>query len=259
MNPVHTEEFAVRSYDLGRDRRLRLQALCNYLEESAALHAEILGLGFERLLARGLAWVLVRLRLSLIGLPPGGQRVRVETWPVERDGLRFRRDFLLADEAGRILARAVSHWAMLDLATRRVERMPEIISGIRPENPRRALEDGDIRIPALRRGWDEGPIFPVRLADIDQNRHVNNSRYLDFILEAAEAYGRDAGLAGLDVLFRAEALRGDVIGSRTAPEKSGRTLLHSLYRLSDGLELVRARSVWEGPAAPANDNPDNML
>jgi acyl-ACP thioesterase len=253
MLPVHAEEFAIRSYDLGRDQRLRLQALCNYLEESATLHANALGLGQERLLAEGLAWVLVRLRLSLIGLPLGGQRVRVETWPVDRDGLRFRRDFLLADEAGGILARAVSHWAVVDLATRRVERMPENISVIRPENPRRALEDGDIRIPALR-GGEEGPAFPVRLADIDQNRHVNNGRYLDFILEAAEASGRDTGLAGLDVLFRAEGLRGDVIGSRTAPEEDGRTLLHSLYRLSDGRELVRARSVWEAAAASADDN-----
>jgi hypothetical protein len=47
------------------------------------------------------------------------------------------------------------------------------------------------------------------------------------------------------MIFRAEGLRGDVVASRTAPEEDGRTLLHSLYRLSDGRELVRARSLWE--------------
>jgi acyl-ACP thioesterase len=240
---VHMEEFVVRSYDLGWDHRLRLQGLCNYLEESAGLHADALGVGLERLMAEGRTWVLVRMRLRVACLPGGGQRVRVETWPVEGERLQFRRDFLLTDEEGRILVRAVSQWALVGLASRRLERMPENISALRPENPRRALEDGDIRIPALQ-GGQEGPVFPVRLADIDQNRHVNNNRYLDFLLEAAEVFGRNTGLTGLDLVFRAEGLRGDVIGSRTEPEEGGQTLLHSLYRVSDGRELVRARSVW---------------
>ncbi|MDR2076283.1 MAG: acyl-ACP thioesterase, partial [Desulfovibrio sp.] len=224
---VHTEEFVVRSYDLGPDHRLRLQTLCAYLEESAWLHADALGVGLERLMAEGRTWVLVRMRLRLDCLPRGGRRVRVETWPVEREHQRFRRDFCLLDGEDRVLARAVSQWAVVGLASRRLERIPDSVCALRPENPRRALEDGDIRIPVLREGRD-GPVFPVRMADIDQNRHVNNNRYLDFLLEAADVFGRGTGLAGLDVIFRAEGLRGDVIGSRTAPEEGGRTLLHSL-------------------------------
>ncbi|MDR1360032.1 MAG: acyl-ACP thioesterase [Deltaproteobacteria bacterium] len=243
---AHTEEFTVRSYDLDWNRRLRLQTLCGYLEESAGLHADVLGVGLERLMAEGRTWVLLRLRLRLVLPLDCGRRVRVKTWPVEREGLHFRRDFLLEDESGRILVRAVSHWAVLGLASRRLEPVPEYIAVLKPENPPRALEDGAIRIPAPS-GATEGPSFPVRLSDIDLNRHVNNSRYLDFILEAADAFGRKTGLAGLDLIFRAEGLPGDVIGSRTAPGEDGRTLLHSLQRLSDGRELVRASSVWNSP------------
>jgi acyl-ACP thioesterase len=258
---AHAEEFVVRSYDLGRDHRLRLPSLCKYLEESAGLHAQALGVGLERLMAEGRTWVLTRMRLRLASLPQGGRKIRVETWPVESERLQFRRDFLMIDGEERVLARAVSYWVVVGLASRRVERIPDDIAALRPKNPRRALEDGDIRIPALREGR-EGPVFPVRLADIDQNRHVNNNRYVDFFLEAADVFGRDTGLTGLDMVFRAEGLRGDVIGSRTALEEGGRSLLHSLRRMSDGRELVRARSVWEAcPPSPPDSffRPEDAL
>jgi acyl-CoA thioesterase FadM len=261
---AYSEEWLVRCYDVGPDNRLRPQNLCNYFEETAGCHAAALGLGIDRLAEGGRAWVLAKMRLRLSRLPFAGESFRVTTWPVRVERLQFRRDFLTYDAEGAVLARAVTQWVIINLHSRRLERIPAHVAALAPENPETALEDGDIRIPALDEGAASGPSFPVRLADIDRNRHVNNSRYVEFALEgavaalekneasaAAEEYRHTAlaptkELRGLDILFRAEGLFGDVIATRGMPEPDAPgSYLLSLHRQADGTELARARTIWE--------------
>ena len=246
---THKEEYTARYHEMGIDRHMRLQCLCNYMEEAAGIHAMLLGAGMDRLGNENLAWVLTKLRLCLLSdLPEAGECFFVETWPVKIERVQFRRDFEVTDATGRIIATAVTQWVVMGLGTRRVERFPSYIISMQPEQPRLAQQEGDIRIPSLPEDSRIGPSFPVRLADIDQNQHVNNGRYVDFALEAAHVAGMRGTLRQLELIFRAEGLRGDIIGSKSQTEEaSGGELrsIHSLYREGDGQELARARTVWE--------------
>ena len=242
MKP-HVESFLTRYYEMGRDRLMRIQCLCDYMEETAGIHAEQLGVGSDRMTADGLAWILAKMRLQLYRRPGPGERVFVETWPVGIERLQFRRDFVVYDESRQRLATAVTQWVVMGRASRRVERFPGYVAALQPEAPPLAQENGDIRIPALRDGRS-GPLFPVRLADIDQNQHVNNVRYMDFSLEAAYQAGETNEPVRIDLIFRAEGLRGDVIGCLSAEEKGEpHSLIHSLFRQGDGQEMVRVRTV----------------
>jgi hypothetical protein len=51
-------------------------------------------------------------------------------------------------------------------------------------------------------------------------------------------------LAELEVNYLVEALYGDTLSSH-CENTDGKTFLHSLVRDTDGLELFRARTVWE--------------
>jgi acyl-ACP thioesterase len=237
---AHREHFLTRRHEMGMDRLLRVQCICNYMEEAAGVHADSLGVGLDRLASDALAWVLSRMRLLLYRRPGPGEAVYVETWPVRMERVQFRRDFLLCDAAGAVLATAVTQWVVMGTLSRRLERLPLYVASLEPENPPLAQESGDIRIPSVEEGAS-GPRFPVRLADIDQNHHVNNGRYVDFSLEAADAAGAAGELRRIDLVFRAEGLRGDTIGSRTCrdPHQPG-VFLHSLYREDSGQELARA-------------------
>lgn len=241
----HVETFIPRQYELGPDYRIRVQSAACYMEEAAGNHATALGVGLTHLREHDITWVLAKLRLILHRLPGAGEEVRVVTWPVRVERLQFRRDFFMYGPGDEVLAAAVTQWVLLGLSSRRMERMPGDILRLQPENPPLAVHDADIRVPAVKDGRS-GPVFPVRMADIDQNNHVNNSRYMDFILEAAASEGAPGRLAQLDVMFRAESRFGDVIASASAPEADdSRILNHSLFRQSDGQELVRARTVWK--------------
>lgn len=269
---IYIEHFMTRQHELGPDRLLRVQCVCNYMEEAAGKHADSLGVGLARLQEQDLAWVLVKMRLRLHSRPGAERPVRVDTWPVAVERAQFRRDFLLFDDAGGLLASAVTQWVVMGTKSRKIERLPDFIVELQPENPPRAEEDGDIRIPALKDDAAPGPVFPVRLADIDQNLHVNNGRYTDFSLEAADVFmhgapvhefGRQPAqppqvsaqaraasggvpqLTLLELIFRAEAVRGDVVCSFTKEEQGlAGSYVHSLRRRSDGAELARSRTVF---------------
>ena len=246
MQP-HEEEFFTRQYELDTHHLLRVQCLCNYMEEAAGNHAERLGAGLPRLLEDNLAWVLAKMRLVIHRRPGPGETIRVSTWPVCMERVQFRRDFIVHDAAGRALAAAVTQWVVMGTLSRRLERFPMYIAAMQPENPPLALESGDIRVPVCPQEADAGPVFPVRMADIDQNRHVNNGRYIDFALEAADCAGARGELGQLDVIFRAEGVRGDAIAVKTAREAGdGQCFIHSLVRAGDEHELARVRTIFHG-------------
>ena len=249
---THKEVFLTRRYELDTDHLLRVQCICNYMEEAAGAHADALGVGISRLLEDNLTWALAKMRLILHRRPGPGENITVVTWPVSVERVQFRRDFILYDSRDTIFATAVTQWVVMGTQSRRLERFPFYIAELQPEDPPLAQENGDIRIPVADdsgpTGYPVGLSFPVRLADIDQNRHVNNGRYIDFSLEAADRAGASGDLCQIDIIFRAEGLRGDVIAVKTAPEADcPGSFIHGLFRESDERELARARTVFCRP------------
>jgi acyl-CoA thioesterase FadM len=240
----HREKLTVRRYETGPGDTASVQTVCNYMEEAAANHACMLGFGLDAMREKNLTWVLAKMRIQFHGSLHVGEEATVETWPVDVERLQFRRDFLFHGADGTIPVRAVTRWAVMDIASRRLERMPAHMAELMPKSPRLALENGDIRFPPAGEESAPGPSFRVRLADIDQNRHVNNVRYIDFLLEAATVFGVPGNtLRRLDIMFRSETLWGDTVSSSTQPDpETPGTLLHSLHR--DGREIIRARTVW---------------
>ena len=73
--------------------RLRLAALCNFLQESAVAHAQALGMGRDALLAINLTWVLSRFHVRVAAYPRWGQDLTVETWPSAVSGQFALREF----------------------------------------------------------------------------------------------------------------------------------------------------------------------
>jgi acyl-ACP thioesterase len=251
MNLTHVETFRVRVYETGPGDILPVQNLCAYMEEAAARHAAQLGAGMEDLLDRGLAWAMTRMKLELHELPRArlsvasrqDNLITVKTWPVSVERLHFRRDFLIRGEE-EILARAATDWVVLNLGTRRAERIPGFIGRLRPENPEYAMPAEKPRLP----GQEESRVlrrFAVRRADIDRNRHVNSRHYLEWILEATPAeicVERRPG--NIELMFRAEAVYGDSVLARGSLPGEG-VCLYGLFREADGQELARARILWE--------------
>jgi acyl-ACP thioesterase len=245
MNCILERSFDIRHHELNIHGRLRPVILLAYLQSVASEHATQLGVSVRDLQKRGLTWVLSRLHLSITRYPRGGDQLVLRSWPVSREGLFTVRDFELLDGNGENIGAASTSWAVLDMTSRRPVKIDENL----PEyqlNPQRALEDSFATLPVLE--IPENRItMPVLRGDLDMNRHVNNTVYAGWGLEAApEKCAESCMPVEIEIGFRGEAFYGDTIVSLCGAEP-GQTgsLLHRIEHAVNGCELARLRTRWQ--------------
>lgn len=195
---VYETAFPLRTADFDRQVQPKPSAVLDLFQEAAAVHSERLGAGRAALDARGLIWVLARVRYRVLALPAQHSTVRVRTWPHAPARLIFGRDYEICTDSGAPLIHGTSEWVLLDVVRRRMTACPDIYAGLDAYEERR-LFDG--RLLPLSAGEATAPALTIvpGYADLDQNGHVNNTRYADFALNALppEKIGRIAAF-GID-------------------------------------------------------------
>jgi medium-chain acyl-[acyl-carrier-protein] hydrolase len=174
--------FPVRYQDTDPRLRVTPTALVGIMQEAAILHSEEVGRGIDYLSSRNLSWMIVQTRAKIHKLPPWRTRVNVSTWPSEMGRLLSRREFLLSGEEELPFLEATTLWAFMDTRRRRVTRVPAEVGNAYTVFEERAL-DGPFRRPAPCENPPAEKSFVIRRGEIDFNSHVNNLRYLDWMLE----------------------------------------------------------------------------
>jgi len=240
------ERFTIRVLDADAFGLVTATSLAGYLSEAAGLHAERLGAGMERLASRGQAWVLARSHLAIAGVARAGDALEVETWPSGASRLWALRDFLVRSERGEV-ARAITAWLVIDLATRRPVRPDRVLDPRLHAEGEHVLPPPAEKLPALAEAtWERR--FSLRYQDIDRNLHATNTSYLAWALEAVpEPTWRTRRVASLEAQFIAECTHGSHVLSRAAPTAApggAEEMLHAVVREEDGRELARLRTRW---------------
>ena len=241
--------FTVRYYEVDASGALSVESLCNYMQQIAGEHAEKLGVGFEAMRGAGLTWVLARWHVDINKLPEAEEEVCLETWPSAVERLQCRREFILRNSGGGVLARGGSWWVTVNIKTFRLEKPPAMILNLCYDEPEFAMESLTPRLPQVKEG---GGVFvaPVRWSDIDVNQHVNNANYLDWVLQSApgalDKSCLSEGLRRFEINFKFEARLGDILEARceALPDLAG-AFAHSVYNQADGKEVVRAFTQWK--------------
>ena len=243
---IWRETFRVRAEDMDDLWRMRLAAVCNYLQESAVAHAQALGMGRDALLVKNLTWILSRFHVRMASYPRWAQDVRVETWPSAISGLFALRDFRMLDSDGRELAVATSSWMVVDLEAKKPVPLPDFITRLHARCSGRALADPFDKIPAPVQTVASRRL-EVRRSDLDLNRHVNFVKTIELGLEAVPASIWDKRQASaLEIAFRSEMFLGEAVIARAGflSEAEPLRLGHSLVREKDGQEAARLTTTW---------------
>ncbi|KAL9261690.1 Palmitoyl-acyl carrier protein thioesterase, chloroplastic-like protein [Drosera capensis] len=262
---VFRQNFFIRSYEIGVDRTASIETLMNHLQETALNHAKSTGLvgdGFgstSEMCKRNLIWVVARMQVVVHRYPTWGDVVQVDTWvcPSGKNGMR--RDWLFRDcTTGETLMRASSIWVMMNKETRKLSKMPdevrtEIRCHLRDKPP--VIDEDGRKLPKLDDNTAEyiRKGLTPRWSDLDVNRHVNNVKYIGWILESAPSSILETHeLYCMTLEYRRECGRDDVLQSLGSVAgasvgellNSGNVECHHMLRLEDGSEGVRARTEW---------------
>ncbi|GMH27335.1 hypothetical protein Nepgr_029178 [Nepenthes gracilis] len=272
---VFRQNFSIRSYEIGADRTASIETLMNHLQETALNHvktAGLLGDGFgstPEMCKRNLIWVVTRMQVLVDRYPTWGDVVQVDTWVSSSGKNGMRRDWHVRDcITGETLTRASSVWVMMNKYTRKLSKMPdEVRAEVGPyfvDTPPVIDEDGrklakldDNKEEYIRKG------LAPRWSDLDVNQHVNNVKYIGWILESAPISILESHeLSGMTLEYRRECGRDNVLQSLTTVSSAsvgglldyGNVECQHLLRLEDGPEVVRARTEWRPKHAKSFGN-----
>ncbi|PKA46788.1 Palmitoyl-acyl carrier protein thioesterase, chloroplastic [Apostasia shenzhenica] len=258
------QSFSIRSYEIGADRTASIETLMNHLQETALNHVRVAGLmndGFgatPEMSKRDLIWVVTKMQVFVEKYPSWGDVVQVDTWVGSSGKNGMRRDWHVMDcGTGEILVRAKSVWVLMNKHTRKLSKMPENVRAeIEPYFIERTaiIEEDTKKLPKL----DDSTAHFVkkgltpRWGDLDVNQHVNNVKYIGWILESAPtAILESHELAGMTLEYRRECGRDSVLQSLTSISTDctdgmlGNDMeCEHLLRLDCGSEIVRGRTKW---------------
>lgn len=162
-------------------KEMPLPMLVQRLIDVATLHANAIDIGYSRLVTFGATWVLSRVTLEIERMPGVNEPYSLTTWVESVTRLYSERCFALTTADGEVIARARTMWIAINISTRRptdLTVIPNITAVINDRDP------GVERRPRLKRveGVGEVDRYRFRTCDIDFNRHVNSTRYVELLL-----------------------------------------------------------------------------
>ena len=202
-NSPHTEQFTIRANEVDTSGKLTLPAICNFFQEVAGNNAKDLKFDITDMQQQNLTWVLHRMDINIKRKVQWRDTLHIETWPAAGDSLRAYRNYRIIDSKHQEIGNCLSYWMVMNLATRRPSRIPQEVLDLRlSDKPHVTLVKNNRMKPFTMQGTEKEII--VRRADVDMNNHVNNVRYIEWMLETLDLEIVDK-IQNFDVMFTKEA------------------------------------------------------
>ncbi len=236
---LHRKTYSIGYSDVDFTRSLKCSTLFGYLQDTAGEAADKLGAGIDTIAERyNVSWILARIRVEFDRIPTWNESITVETWPHPPGRLEFERDYRVRDAQGDIIIKSVSNWVLFDINTRELRKSDFIEMNYPPFFQEHAL---DCRPGRLKPFGQPEEVYKklIGYSDVDLNGHINNSRYIDYIMDCLPVEShKNYCLKALEVNYIKEAFPGDTL---------------VMYRdiPTDGLDMIYIEGVNEADGRPS--------
>jgi len=230
---VYETKLKVGFNDVDASGRMTPFAAFDRFQEAAETHAELLGIGRQRMVLNNQVWVLSRMSVVFDGRPRFDGTYIVRTLPLGCDRLFFVRDYEIKIDSGETsggssgasalsggssgapsggsIVRARSGWLVIDLETRRPLR-PQSLKFSVPKNEGREIMKGSPLALEQRENLIKTGERRAAYSDIDFNSHMNNARYIQWIEDIVDyPLLTGASKIRLDINYLNEIKPGDLI------------------------------------------------
>lgn len=178
---IKSVERRVSYYDCDNNSRLRPSNILRYFAE---ISTRDLDKGFKNISKMdelGYGWMLARWKVSIDKYPKTGDKILMETWVSKVNKFYMHREYIIKDMDENILIKGSGLWIFIDTAKRKLIRLTDEFFDMDFIHDKSNFEDfytftdDDYRVESK---------LKVRRSDIDANQHVNNIKYLDWIMES---------------------------------------------------------------------------
>ena len=170
----YTKRISVDIHDVDFNGVARASSLMKYMQLAAQSQLTDNGMSYDELKAKKRAFILSRIRLEFTEPVYAFDLIDAVTFPCESRGFSFLRCYKLKRDE-KTIARAVSLWALIDTDTHSLVRVNDFELGLTTYAPL----DFPIGRFVIPKDLVEVGKYRVVYGDVDQNAHMNNTRYPD--------------------------------------------------------------------------------
>lgn len=244
MDYIYRRERFLTADRCTPQNEMPLQSLVRELIEMATLHANNLGVGYDRMHELGLAWVLSRISVEMERWPQVNTSYAIETWVQNHNRCFSERDFRITDADGCTLGYARSIWMAIDEKTRAGGDLSQLTPLVEVANPIEIPMSPMARLSTTLSSESHVDEYDFTYTDCDNNRHVTTARYVELMLncKSMEYYDRNR-VARFDIAFHHENRYGETVAIRHITD--GDMLDVALTGQADPSAVsVRARAIF---------------
>ncbi|NLR09946.1 MULTISPECIES: acyl-[acyl-carrier-protein] thioesterase [unclassified Levilactobacillus] len=182
-----SEPHRVVYYEVDDTGHLTLAMLINLLVLVSEDQNAALKLTPAYIHSLGVGWVVTQYHLQVNRLPKIGDQVTLKTRATAFNKYFAYREYWLLDAQGEQLVYGEGIWVTMSYATRKIATIPPAIMAPYGTEPVKRLP----RLPRPEHGemtaTSRMKPYTVRYFDIDENGHVNNAHYFDWMLDTLPA------------------------------------------------------------------------
>ncbi|MBS4025779.1 MAG: hypothetical protein KGZ96_08925 [Clostridia bacterium] len=220
------KEFLIPYFHTDKDGYLRFPIILAYMAETSSWHSDSIGVGINELINTDLGWMLNKWEVKVESYPKSKEVVVVNTWTSDFNRFYATREFVMKDSSGNVLAVATTQWILINMTRKRPVRIPEDFI----EKYKRIKKTNFEHFTDLNLVLDNISLtskFTVRRSDIDNNNHVNNIRYIEWVIEDVEDdLYKDMKIQEFAIIYKKEILEGSLI--ETGHTRKEEKLIHKI-------------------------------
>lgn len=250
----YVKDYEVRYYEVDYKRRLLITNLMNYFSDIAMEHSDKCDIGLDFLMKKNLAWVLYEYDIELFKHAYYGEKLKITTTAYGFKKFFAFRLFKVENQQGEVIAEAKSNFIMIDYEKRKPVRLEkEFYNGYELSGD---LKE-ELSFDKLEKLSDlsQEKSFTVRYGDIDSNTHVNNVKYVEWLIEPIPLdIVKNNFLRRIKIKYVKECLYGDTINSKIqiVKEQDDIKIIHKIVNHEDK-ELTIAETYWSKEPEESNE------
>ncbi len=246
------KQFELRYFEMNSHGEASPTTVLTLLEEAAADHCLSIGYGLYDLMEKyNIGWILLSGYMEMVRYPRYKEKITIQTWLSLYRLIRGTRENIIYGEDGKIIGRAKGQWLFYNVKKKKAVKVFDEIrerwSCIPEESVNYDIYRGLEGIDSAR----HTEIFKVKRYDTDSNEHVNNIRYLQWLLETIpEDTLRDYFLHSIEGHFVGEAHYNDTLKSLTEPiepkeNTESLSYIHTVRDMKTNTVYATAQTNWK--------------
>jgi len=240
------KQFELRYFEMNKFGEASSATILTLLEETAADHCYSINHSLYDLEDQNIGWVLLSGVMTMDRYPRYKEKIIIRTWLSSYSLVKGIRENLIYDEQGTIIGRAKGLWVFFDIKRRRPVQITDAIKEKWSFCKEESINYDISRKIAAIDSATYIKEFNVNRFDVDTNEHVNNLRYLQWMIESIPSEIMDNYyLHSIDGRFVSEAQYGDTIISNTEPDLRNNSFAHAIKTQQNNKVCATATTLWK--------------